>query len=141
EQIQTSKEKYQLTKLIRLPPVIFLDRTVQYFNSTDVMPNYITQKTMTAEVVDLSKGNGKTDLKGKIILIANADPGYDWIFSHDIAGLITEFGGAASHMAIRAAEFKLPAAIGCGSTLFNFVKGCKKIMLDCASKQIKAVMQ
>lgn len=141
ERIKRSKEKYQLTKLIRLPPVIFLDRTVQYFNSTDVMPNYITQKTMTAEIVDLSKGNGTIDLKGKIVLIANADPGYDWIFSHDIAGLITEFGGAASHMAIRAAEFKLPAAIGCGSTLFAFVKGCKKIMLDCASKQIKAVMQ
>ena len=55
----------------------------------------------------------------KIILIENADPGYDWIFGQSIKGLITKFGGANSHMAIRCAEFAIPAAIGCGEQRFD----------------------
>ena len=44
------------------------------------------------------------NLKNKIILIENADPGYDWIFSHKIIGLVTKYGGANSHMTIRCSE-------------------------------------
>ena len=29
----------------------------------------------------------------KIILIENADPGFDWLFNFNIKGLITKFGG------------------------------------------------
>ena len=36
-----------------------------------------------------------------IVLIENADPGYDWIFSKNIKGLITKNGGINSHMSIR----------------------------------------
>jgi len=138
--IERNRRKYSLMRLFKFPPLIFMDRSVEYFTSTHMMPNYITQKTVTAEVVHVNSGPKPASLKGKIVLIENADPGYDWLFSHDIAGLITEFGGAASHMTIRAAEFKLPAAIGCGPTLFNFVKGCKRIELNCASRNIKAII-
>ena len=68
-----------------------------------------------------------------------ADPGYDWIFSHSIAGLITEYGGVASHMAIRAAEFGLPAAIGCGEIIFDRLRCARLIELDCTSKKVRAL--
>ena len=55
----------------------------------------------------------------KIVIIEGADPGFDWIFSQKIAGLITKYGGANSHMAIRCAEFSIPAAIGCGEQPFE----------------------
>ena len=58
-------------------------------------------------------------------MIESADPGYDWIFTHDIKGLITKYGGAASHMAIRCAEFNLPAAIGSGEIFDDFSSGDK----------------
>ena len=32
-------------------------------------------------------------MDNKIVLIENADPGYDFIFSHKILGLVTKFGG------------------------------------------------
>ena len=32
--------------------------------------------------------NNYVDLSNKIVLIENADPGYDWIFSMNIAGLV-----------------------------------------------------
>ena len=67
----------------------------------------------------------------------NADPGYDFIFNYQIKGLITKFGGANSHMAIRCAEFNLPAAIGCGEQIFESLNDYSgNIKLDCIKNQI-----
>ena len=44
-----------------------------------MIPNFITQKSVIGEVTNVSD---KTKISGKIIFIPNADPGYDWIFSH-----------------------------------------------------------
>jgi hypothetical protein len=141
-EIESNKRRHRITRAIKLPPVIFMEKSVEYFRSTDTMPNFITAKSVCAPVHAIGDSTLQPhgDLKGKIVLIENADPGYDWIFSHEIAGLITAFGGAGSHMAIRAAEFQLPAAIGCGATLFHFIKGLKSVELDCATKQIKPII-
>ena len=66
----------------------------------------------------------------KIVLIESADPGYDWIFSCNIKGLVTKFGGANSHMAIRANEFNIPAAIGIGEKKFNEIKFSSMLKID-----------
>ena len=73
----------------------------------------MTSCDITGSLVILSSSENIAKLEGKIVLIENADPGYDWIFSQNIIGLITKYGGANSHMAIRCAEFGVPAAIGC----------------------------
>ena len=75
-------------------------------------------------------------LKSKIVCIENADPGYDFIFSNDIKGLITKFGGSNSHMAIRCYEMGVPAAIGVGSQLFEKVKNKNFISMDCDTQKI-----
>ena len=58
-------------------------------------------------------------MNNKIVVIENADPGFDWIFTKKISGLITKYGGANSHMTIRCAELKVPAMIGCGPKIYN----------------------
>ena len=65
--------------------------------------------------------------------------GYDWIFSYDISGLITKYGGANSHMAIRSAELNLAASIGVGSIIFNEILNASKIYLNCENKSIKII--
>ena len=75
-------------------------------------------------------------VSGKVVLLEKADPGYDWIFSKGIKGLITRLGGAASHMAIRSAEFGIPAAIGCGEIIFKDIKDKQIVELDCLNKKI-----
>ena len=42
-----------------------------------------------ARAVSVSTGDALADISGKIVLIENADPGFDWIFGHSIVGLIT----------------------------------------------------
>ena len=55
------------------------------------MPNFITQNTVIAKVEnDLSD---REKLKGAVVCIPNADPGFDWLFSGcQIGGLITAWG-------------------------------------------------
>ena len=82
---------------------------------------------MTGECVELK--NKKTNsLKNKIVLIKNADPGYDYIFNNKIKGLITQYGGSNSHMAIRCLELNIPASIGVGKLQYENLKKSKKIV-------------
>ena len=71
--------------------------------------------------------------------IENADPGFDWIFSCGIAGLITQYGGINSHMAVRCSEFAIPAAIGCGEQTFNNLTKAKIAELDCENHIVRPV--
>ena len=88
------------------------------------------------EIIILKEDTDPKDLKNKIVLIEGADPGYDWVFLHGIKGLVTMYGGAASHMTIRCSEFNLPAAIGCGESIYLEIKKRKSIIIDCKSKKI-----
>ena len=94
------------------------------------VPNFVTEKNISAEIFFL-KNKIDSDLDGKIVLLENADPGFDFIFSFKISGLITKYGGANSHMTIRCHELNIPAAIGCGEVFFENIKQSKKINLNC----------
>ena len=99
-------------------------------------PNFITLNAIFGETIEL-KDQNLNKIKGKILLIKNADPGYDFVFNYEIKGLITQYGGANSHMAIRCLELNIPAAIGVGQFQYENLKLNKKIMIDCAKKNIK----
>ena len=78
-------------------------------------------------------------IKGKIVLIPQADPGYDWLFGQDISGLITIYGGANSHMAIRSAEFGIPAAIGIGNVEYKRIEMAHSLCLDSIKEKIDII--
>lgn len=132
--IQKRNEKKDLFSKIPLPAVILSKNDFEIVENLISKPNYITKQTIEAELVNLQ--GKKSNFKNKIILLEKADPGYDWIFTKKPAGLITKYGGAASHMAIRCAEFNLPAAIGVGETIFEKLLTKNKIILDCQKETI-----
>ena len=70
-------------------------------------------------------------------MIENADPGYDFIFSHNIKGLITEYGGANSHMSIRCLELGIPAIIGIGTKEFKLISMHNSIEINSNQKYYK----
>ncbi len=140
EKIMLNKEKYLLTKALKMPPLVYMEKSVEYFHQFDNKPNFITDKTIVGDLIYLENNISPLDLENKIVLILHADPGYDWIFGHHIKGLITKYGGVASHMSLRCAEFGLPAAIGCGSTIFDYIKTFKKVELNAQTQQIKGIL-
>jgi len=135
--INMGRELYSQTSKISLPPLIKKPDDVWGFEYPDMVPNFITNLQIVAKVC--KDVQHKTDLAGKIVCIKNADPGFDWIFTYNIAGLVTAWGGANSHMAIRANELNIPAVIGIGELQFEKFAHADKVYIDCGNQIIKVV--
>ena len=121
---------------IRLPQLVHDVAGIKIIPFQVNFPNFISRKKSQGEKVFLDNKNFDLNIKNKIVMIENADPGFDWIFGHKILGLVTKYGGVNSHMAIRCAELGIPAAIGCGEQKFETLKGHKIICLDCSASNI-----
>ena len=130
-----NKKKKMINNHMVLPPIITSKDDFEIIKYYLAKPNYITEKTITSELVNISH-TPHGSLENKIVILENADPGYDWIFSKKLGGLITKYGGVASHMAIRCAELEIPAAIGCGEILFEKLVNSLRVLLDCKNKEI-----
>lgn len=137
--VQEGKEEYEMTKSLILPPILLDASEVWCFWYPDMEPNYITLKQASGEVVELTEDVGNVDITGKIVLIMCADPGYDWIFSHQIKGFITMYGGANSHMAIRAGELGIPAVIGVGEKQYQKYSMARALEIDALSRNVKTL--
>lgn len=133
--IQLGKEKYKYTKQISLPPLIIEPEEVWAFHLPNFEPNFITLKKAIGNVTSIK--NDLNKIKDSILFIPNADPGYDWIFSHGIKGLITMYGGVNSHMAIRAGELGIPAVIGVGEQNYKNWINADILELNCANKKVR----
>lgn len=136
--ISKRKEIHREKSMLVLPEVIASGRDLEIIVQNESRPNFITTRKAEGETVNLDNNDTK-DVQGKIVVITKADPGYDWLFSKGIAGLVTKYGGAASHMAIRCAEFGLPAAIGCGEKIFDYAVKSERIEIDCGNHKITRV--
>ena len=124
----------------RLPQVLFDVEGVDIVPFQVSHPNFITQGTIRAPCVRIDSSVGVLpSLAGKVMLVENADPGFDWLFAHDVGGLVTKFGGANSHMAIRCAEFGIPAAIGCGEQIFESLVASGGVEMNCGEGQLRPV--
>jgi len=139
QDIERNKELYKYTKALKLPVLIKDSKDIYRFFIDQEEPTFVTLKKVSAEAVKESELL-KCSIEKKIVFIRAADPGYDFIFVKDIAGLITQFGGANSHMAIRCAEIGIPAVIGAGEKNFNDWGKAKMLEIDCANKRVLAVL-
>ncbi|MBZ9610321.1 PEP/pyruvate-binding domain-containing protein [Rheinheimera maricola] len=130
----------KLASTCELPALLTSLDDFYSFELSAGVPNYIGSKRVMARCVHLNgTEQGDLDVQGAVVLIPQADPGYDWLFGQGIAGLITMYGGANSHMAIRSAEFGLPAAIGIGEQLFKQLSQAQEIELDPANNVMRTL--
>jgi adenylylsulfate kinase-like enzyme/phosphohistidine swiveling domain-containing protein len=134
ESIARGRERHALTRNLVLPPVIASPAEVFAFHLPPSQPNFITRKSVTAPVATVT--DPPESFAGRILFVPSADPGFDWIFTRGISGFVTQFGGANSHMAIRAGELGIPAVIGAGETLFTRWKAAHKLCLDCTNQKV-----
>jgi len=144
--IQKRKKEIELTNQINLPSLLTNKNDFYFYEQNISVPNFISLSSITGSIIKISdkapKHNEKNISKkihNKIVMIERADPGYDYLFTYSILGLITKYGGANSHMAIRSAEKNLPAAIGVGTKIYNKLINFKIVKMDCKNKTIEGV--
>lgn len=131
--------EYNLESSIELPDIICSAQDFDFFYKNADKPNFITGGSVSAPIkfVISSADVSEKELSGCIVAVDSADPGFDWLFGCNISGLITKYGGANSHMAIRCAELNIPAAIGVGNIHYDALMGLKNIQIDCLNEKIK----
>ena len=137
QSIAEGRRSHAVTRSLALPPIITGADDVMMFQMPRNEPNFVTQKKAGGPVKDETAP--KEQLPGAIMVIPSADPGHDWIFSHGIAGFITMYGGANSHMAIRASELGLPAVIGAGEMNFQQWRSAKVVEIDGCARQVRVL--
>ncbi len=135
--VEEGRAAWELSSTLVLPPVLTDAEEVWRFYYPDTEPNYITMKRAQGEVAVLDGGVVDQDISERIVLIACADPGYDWIFSHQIRGFVTMYGGANSHMAIRAGELGIPAVIGVGEKQYEKYRRAEALEIDAGAKTVR----
>ncbi|GHE68530.1 pyruvate, phosphate dikinase [Roseivirga thermotolerans] len=140
DKISKAIENYDIASSFKLSYLIRSVRDVHIVPMQRSAANFIGNTRIEAEVVLIeASSRSAPDMEGKIVCIEGADPGYDWIFTRKIGGLVTKYGGANSHMAIRSAEYGIPAAIGCGEQPFERVLRARKCLLDCKSNRLEPI--
>ncbi len=137
ESVAQGRERYTLTRNLVLPPTIASPDEVFAFHIPPSQPNFITRKSVIAPVASL--GDPPETFAGRILFMPSADPGFDWIFTREISGFVTQFGGANSHMGIRASELDIPAVIGAGEALFQRWQTATKLCLDCTNQKVLVI--
>ena len=129
--IQERKKIFDDNLKISLPEVITTSNDLYFFKSLPSKINFIGSKVVEGQKISIQEKNIKNlNLDNRIVLIEKADPGYDFIFSHKILGLVTKFGGVNSHMAIRCSELKIQAAIGVGEKNFLKLSSANRIEIN-----------
>lgn len=132
------QDAHIFARSICLPSQISSPSQIRCFTQDAAEPNFVTNKKVQGRVV-VAPDDPSVDIQGVIVLIANADPGFDWMLARGIGGLVTCYGGANSHMAVRAAELGIPAAIGVGSSKFEALLEASSLQLDCESRSIDRI--
>lgn len=103
---------------IVLPAVLTKETSLTVIMEAKGTGNYFGHHKITALPIVVDEKNVNKlkpqDVKGKILILDRADPGYDFLLSMKPAGIVTRVGGPASHIALRVNELGIPACIGCG---------------------------
>jgi hypothetical protein len=135
--VAAGREAYRATSGLSLPPLLLSAEDVWSFHHPRSLPNYVTRGVALGPVRGVD--SPRSDLAGGVLFLPCADPGYDWVFTTGIAAFVTMFGGANSHMAIRARELNLPAAVGVGEPCYRRLGKARAVRVDCRNKQLVIV--
>lgn len=136
--IAQARAAYDTARYVRLPPLITHPDDVYVAPLPRAMPNLFGKHNVRAIVKELTaQDDWAQSLDGVIVCIESADPGFDWVFGTGALGLVTKYGGANSHMAIRCMEMGLPAAIGCGEQLYARILHAGAVELNIEGRLVR----
>ena len=137
--LKSVESKINYDNYVKLPYLVTSLNDFYVSSMLTTKPNFITKKIIEAQTLIIVNPNKEVNVKDKIVVIENADPGYDWILSQKIVGLITKYGGVNSHMSIRCEELNMAASIGVGENFFDEICKSSKIILNCKENKISII--
>jgi phosphohistidine swiveling domain-containing protein len=136
DSIDRGRASFVATAALSMPSLVLKRDDMVSFVQSDDQPNFVGEHVVVGHV---EKWSTSPPQSGSVLFIESADPGFDWIFQHELAAFVTMYGGSNSHMAIRAYELGLPAVIGAGPNLFNRWSRSRMVRIDPINKKVEIV--
>lgn len=133
--IARRRARVEACTLIELPDVITCAEDLDCFSRGWGRSNFVTTSQAFGPVHTVPTP-ACPPLPGAVIVLETADPGFDWIFAHQPAALVTAYGGTNSHMAIRCAELGVPAAIGVGPATHATCAAARSVSVNAAARRV-----
>ena len=87
KEIDRGRNWYKSAHMIKIPHLIFGPDDLFVLVQDIGRPNFVTLRKVTGLIVKIIPEMIPSEIKGKIVLIEGADPGYDWVFMHRGTGL------------------------------------------------------
>ncbi|NPC69535.1 sugar metabolism cluster protein [Corallococcus exiguus] len=134
--VEEAREHAAAVTLIELPDILTRASHLLFHVSSGEQPLFVTKACVRAPVLVADGLPDPERVRGNIVLLERADPGYDGLLALGVAGIVTAYGGANSHMAVRCTELQLPAAIGVGREQFRRLSGGRVMTLDCGGRRL-----
>ncbi|NMO16544.1 sugar metabolism cluster protein [Pyxidicoccus fallax] len=134
--IDEAREQAAAIDLIELPDVVGRTSHLLVHVSCDEQPLFVTRECVRAPVLVADGLPDPERVRGIIVLLERADPGYDSLLALGVAGIVTAYGGANSHMAVRCTEMRIPAAIGVGREQLRRLASGRTMTLDCGGRRL-----
>ena len=139
EEIISNKKDQKVLQLLNVPEFISNEKDLYLQKERVKEGSFITNESIVGQIINFQNIKRFNNLRDKVILLDNADPGYDFLFSHNIKGIITRYGGANSHMSIRSLELGVPAIIGIGSKDYEILCNASIVQINCEQKFFKII--
>ena len=96
KEIKLSKQNYNLSNYLNLPDLIRKPNDLYFFEEINSKATFIGDNCIS-DMINFSKEiKNLNRYKNKIVLISNADPGFEFLFYLGIKGIITKYGGSNS---------------------------------------------
>ena len=80
-EIKKNKKDYFFNQNIKFPNIIKNENDIFLFTEKNIKATFVGRKNIFGKIDFLNEKKLNLNLKNKIVLIKNADPGYDFIFS------------------------------------------------------------
>ncbi len=107
-------------------------------------PTFRGRGLVRGEIVHVKHSHKTVDaasaIRGKVVAIDSADPGFDWVFAFEPSAMVTCFGGPHSHMAIRSAQARVPCLLGCGISMFSQICGARSVLINFESQSLEVIV-
>ena len=137
ELARTAAARHRARCALVTPGVILSESDLSVVHGDPQRATFVTALRIHGTVVRIDTNSRPAACPpGSIVCAERLDPGFEWLFSQPIAGLIVRYGGPNSHVAVRCHELGIPAVLGCPQTQFEAVCAAAEVELDCGAETL-----
>lgn len=131
--------QHQVSRNLRVPGMIWEPRELYCFDIDLNVPNFFGSDTVQGDLLVVKDHCDPELVKGRVILLENADPGFDFLFRSEPLAIVTAYGGQNSHVAIRCLSQGIRCVTGIGVVAYEYLLEQSAVRIDFEGQKLEGI--